>query len=175
MKTGSKKKKPVKTRRLILARALVPRELAILRTRLPDDALGIFEFVSQSQKDTTVQQSAEVDSAQLNQFYARLATGLWRIRQKMVKPGTNEPLTEVRIAFRHLDSTWNLLIEQGIEIKDFTNQPFNLGMMLNVISREPTAGLKREMIIETIKPTVFLKGEPIQIGDVVVGTPAGDE
>jgi hypothetical protein len=156
-----------------LRKGVGPREFEIVLRRLPDNILEIFELSSHSQVTAVADKASETSAStgSMNRFFARLATGLWRIRQKMVKPGTNEPSDDLRIAFRHLDSTWDLLIEEGIEIKDFANQPFNAGMMLKVISHEPTPGLRRDMIIETIKPTVFYKGEPIQIGEVIIGTP----
>jgi hypothetical protein len=43
-------------------------------------------------------------------------------------------------------------------------------MMVTVIAYEPSPTLQRNTIIETIKPTIFYDGKPIQIAEVIVGT-----
>jgi hypothetical protein len=102
---------------------------------------------------------------------ADIGTGLWRLRQKMVKPGTTQPQDEMRRPYRHLESVWDALAQAGVEIQDHTDKPFDAGMSLKVISYQPTPGLGRERVIETIKPTIYFKGIPIQMGEVIVGIP----
>ena len=106
---------------------------------------------------------------------ADIGTGLWRLRQKMVKPGTNLPLDEMRRPYRHLESVWDALVQAGAEIQDHTDKPFDPGMSLRVISYQPTPGVRRERVIETIKPTIYFKGKPIQMGEVIVGRPEKHE
>lgn len=106
-----------------------------------------------------------------NQMLADVGTGLWRLRQKMQKPGTNQPLDEMRRAFRHLESVWDALAQAGIEIHDYNDRPFDEGLSLKVIAYQPTAGLARQRIIETIKPSIYASSEMIQLGEVIVGTP----
>jgi len=48
-------------------------------------------------------------------------------------------------------------------------------MSLKVISFQPTPGLGRERVIETIKPTIYFKGKAIQMGEVIVGRPEGPQ
>lgn len=105
------------------------------------------------------------------EMLAEVATGLWRLRQRMVDPDTGHPLEEMRRAFRHLESVWDALAAAGVEIQDHTGMPFRDGLSLDVLAFQPTAGVERERVIETIKPSVYLKGRPIQMGQVIVGTP----
>ena len=102
---------------------------------------------------------------------ADIGTGLWRLRQKLVKPGTTQPLDEMRRPYRHLESVWDALAQAGEEIQDHTDKPFDSGMSLKVLSYQPTPGLGRERVIETIKPTIYFKGKLIQMGEVIVGIP----
>jgi hypothetical protein len=104
-------------------------------------------------------------------FLAEIGTGLWRLRQKMVKPGTGQPLEEMRRAYRHFEATWDVLRQAGIEIQDHTGASYDPGMALKVITFEPTLGITREKVTETIKPTIYFKTQPIQVGEVIVGTP----
>ncbi len=108
-------------------------------------------------------------------FIADISTGLWRLKQKMVKPGTNQPLEEMQRAYRHLESVWDALTQAGAEIMDYTNNPFDAGMSLKVIAYQPVPGLERERVIETIKPTVYFRGKQIQMGEVIVGRPEKGE
>ena len=102
---------------------------------------------------------------------ADVGTGLWRLKQKMVKPGTDQPLDEMKRAFRHLESVWDALSQAGTEIQDHTDNAFDPGMSIKVIAYQPSPGLTREKIIETIKPTIYYNGRLIQMGEVIVGRP----
>ncbi|MCR4439150.1 MAG: hypothetical protein QHJ34_09525 [bacterium] len=106
---------------------------------------------------------------------ADIASGLWRLRQKMVNPGTNRPLDGMQRPFRHLESVWDALIQAGAQILHHTDKPFDPGMSLKVISFQPAPGLERERVIETIKPTIYFRGRQIHMGEVIVGTPERHE
>ncbi len=107
-------------------------------------------------------------------FLADIGTGLWRLRQKMVEPETDRPLEEMRRPFRHLESTWDVLIQAGLEIQDHTGLPYDSGMALKAVAFQPTAGVGREKICETIKPTIYYKSLQIQMGEVIVAVPPGN-
>lgn len=100
-----------------------------------------------------------------------LATNLWRTRQKMIDPVSGEPPEHMRKAYRHVRSMWDALRESEIEIQDHTNQPFHLGQTLNAIAFEPRAGLSKDTVLETVKPTIYFRKRLIQMGEVIVGTP----
>lgn len=91
----------------------------------------------------------------------------------MVDQGMDEPLPGMRKAYRHLESVWDVLTEAGVEIQDHTGAPFDPGLSLSVIARQPTAGITREKIVETVKPSIYFNKVLIQMGEVVVGTPEG--
>ena len=72
---------------------------------------------------------------------------------------------------RHLETIWDNLSQEGIEIVEHTHKPFDPGMSIKVLAYQETPGLERETIIETIKPTIYNKDDRIQMGEVIVGTP----
>lgn len=119
---------------------------------------------------STVPQTQPSDLAQAH-LLAEVGTGLWRARQKMLEPGTNRPKEEMRRAYRHLESVWDALTQAGMEIIDPIDSLFDPGMSLKAIAFQPTPGIQREKVIETIKPVIYYKGEPIQMGEVIVGIP----
>ena len=102
---------------------------------------------------------------------ADLATGLWRLRSKMVQPGTGQPLDSMTRAYRHFESVWDALTGEGVKVHDNTGEPFHRGRALLVRAFQPMPGLGREVIVETIKPTVYFKNDLIQKGEVIVGSP----
>ena len=104
-------------------------------------------------------------------FLAELGTGLWRLRQRMVQPGTGDPSEQLRWAYRHFEAVWDVLTQAGVEVQDHTGAPFDPGMALKVIAFQPTTGIEREMVTETIRPSMYYKGRSIQMGEVIVGTP----
>ncbi|MEJ5201075.1 MAG: hypothetical protein WHV66_02475, partial [Anaerolineales bacterium] len=78
---------------------------------------------------------------------------------------------EMRRAFRPIQATLDSLQQAGIEIIDRVNQKYVTGLSERVIGTEPTPGLVSEMIIETIKPSIYYQGQLIQQGEVIVGVP----
>lgn len=103
--------------------------------------------------------------------FREVATGLWRLRRKMVDTQTGQPLQQMARAYRHLESTWDALGQAGVEIQDHTNDRFDSGQTLRVLAFEPTDGVAEEHVSETVKPTVYFKGSVIQQGEVIVATP----
>lgn len=103
-------------------------------------------------------------------LFTDIIIGLWRTRKSLVKPGLKEPAEENRMTFRHLQSVWDILIDNGFSIIDHMGEPVQ-GRSLNVLSFEPMKDIKEEKVIETIKPTIYYKDKLIQVADVIVGTP----
>jgi hypothetical protein len=124
--------------------------------------------------------SPRVDLSERMGFLADVGTGLWRMRRNMVPVGTTRlmearPMEEVRKPFRWLVSVWDSLKENGLEIQDHTGERYLSGQAIKVQAYEPAPGIKEETVIDTIKPSIYLDGRMIQMGEVVVGTPDGAE
>jgi hypothetical protein len=139
-----------------------------LRISAPDPAavLPLLEALGREPRSP----GAEEPRARL---LAEMATGLWRLRGRMVDAGTGEPHPEMRRAFRHLQAVWDALARAGVEVQEHAGRPFDPGQSLRVLAFQPTAGLPRETVLETVKPCVYLDGQRIQVGEVIVGTPEG--
>jgi hypothetical protein len=100
-----------------------------------------------------------------------IATNAWRARNKMVNTENGEAKEEMKRVYRHVEAVFDALSQIGIEIRDMQGHPYDSGMALKVISFEPSPGLSKEEIMETIKPTILWQNQLIQIGEVIVGTP----
>jgi hypothetical protein len=131
---------------------------------IPEQMQGALERLAQGKGlGATPEESAKL--------LVGLATELFRLRQKMVKPGTSEPPEEMRRAWRHLETMWDLFRQAEYEIQDLTGKRFEIGLELTVVAYQPTPGIDRETIIETLRPSIYHRGLQIQRGEVVVGKP----
>ncbi len=151
-----------------------PREFRIAASPWSDNLEQLLLRLERFEETAREPQGPALGGQELR-LLADIGTGLWRLRQKMVKPGTNQPLDEMQRVFRHVESVWDALVQAGAEIQDHTDKSFDPGMSLKVVSYQPTPGLGRERVIETIKPTIYFKGKPIQMGEVIVGRPERHE
>jgi hypothetical protein len=97
---------------------------------------------------------------------ADVATSLWRLRARVDRMD-DAP----RAVVRHLETAWDALTDAGVEIKDHAGEPFDVGLAMSVVAYQPTPGLHREQIIETVRPGVYLGDRSIQMAEVIVGTP----
>ncbi|WP_433335359.1 hypothetical protein [Spirillospora sp. CA-294931] len=97
---------------------------------------------------------------------ADVATSVWRLHVRMA--GLPDSM---RATTRHVEKAWDTLAQAGVEIKDHLNDPFDTGLSISVVAFQPTPGLERERVIETIRPSVYLGSERIQMAEVIVGTP----
>jgi hypothetical protein len=100
-----------------------------------------------------------------------LANVAWALQRKSCDPVTNERKEEFRPIARHIDQLSEYLEELGVKIQNHTNELFDSGQSLEVIAFQPTAGISRDVVVETIRPTVYIKGIRIQMGQIVVATP----
>lgn len=101
-----------------------------------------------------------------------IATNAWRAERRILDPETREPREGMHLIYRDINAIRDALEKQaGIEIRDPVGQNYDSGMALNVVASEPMAGINKEIIKETIKPTIILQGRFLQIGEVIVGTP----
>jgi hypothetical protein len=108
---------------------------------------------------------------QLLQLLADVCVGMWRTHSKMIDPNSGEALEETMRAFRPLQSTIDILLQGGFEIKDHTNKPYVVGMLEKVVAWETVESLKSEMIIETIRPTIIYHEMVLKQGEIIVGVP----
>ena len=105
---------------------------------------------------------------------ADIATNAWKAKAKMLD-ASGEVRDEMKRVYRHIESVLESLHEIGLEVKDHTGDAFDYGLPLKVVTTQPTQGITRENVIETIKPTIYWQQQIIQMGEVVIATPATTE
>lgn len=105
---------------------------------------------------------------------ADIATNAWKAKGKMLD-ASGEVREEMKRVYRHIEGVLESLREMGLEVKDHTGDVFDYGLPLKVVTTQPTPGITREMVVETIKPTIYWERQMIQAGEVVIATPASLE
>lgn len=109
------------------------------------------------------------DKMHMAHFLVDLGTGIWRIRRKI--EGLTRMPKEIRDALYSLESTWMSMSEGGVQIVD------HIGTIpsrseAKIVEVRDIPNLPREQVVDAIRPTILLKGEVIQLGEVVMGRPA---
>ena len=115
--------------------------------------------------------ASEIETALL----ADIATTCWRLRQRCLDPATGQPLESTRRHFRDVEMLLSQLGELAIEIQDHTGSLYDPSLSLRVAAFQPVAGIERDRILETLKPTVYRHHMRIQVGEVIVGIPQKKE
>jgi hypothetical protein len=109
--------------------------------------------------------------AGLKSGLARIVFNAWKAKAKMIDGSKGEPREEMRRVYPHIESIFDAFAQLGIRVKDHTGDAFDYGLPLTVIATQPTPGLTKERVIETIKPTIYWNETNIQAGEVVIATP----
>lgn len=111
------------------------------------------------------------DKKDLARFLVELGTGVWRVKKKV--DSMKRVPREIKEAIYALESTWESMEKEGVRLIDHVGE-VPIGMVPKVVQVVQVPGLEREVIVEAIKPTIMLKGEVIQVGEVVLGRPGGE-
>jgi hypothetical protein len=152
-------------------------------TRAAADAARAAEAAAQAQEAAAKRQSEAPPVPDLRpklqeelKLLADTATGLWRIRRNLVPKGPGRllekrPVQGMESPFKWVVSTWDMLKEEyGLEIQDHNGDRYISGQAIKA-HFEAAPDLHEDTILDTIKPTIYFDGKPIQMGEVVVGTP----
>jgi hypothetical protein len=115
----------------------------------------------------------DANQEHLGRLLADLATGLWRLRRRLLDPATGEPREEMRRPWRDVEALCERLREEEVDVQDHTGALYDPSLSLRVAAFQPTPGLQQDRIVETLKPTVYWRQQRIQVGEVIVGMPGG--
>ncbi|MDR3333233.1 MAG: hypothetical protein LBT08_11460, partial [Synergistaceae bacterium] len=150
-----------------------PKEFRLPEPEFSREQIDLLEELIQLLHPTLsrVEMAGRDDKVQMSRFLVELGTGLWRIRRKI--EGLSRMPKEIRDALFSLESTWLSLSDGGVEIVDHVGTVPS-GNEARIVEVRDIPNLPREQVVETLKPTIILKGEVIQVGEVVMGRPAAN-
>jgi hypothetical protein len=149
----------------------VPAEFRLPEPEFSKEQLDLLEELIEliSPSISRMENATKDERLNMANFLVELGTGIWRIRRKI--EGLSRMPKEIRDALYSLESMWMSMSDGGVEIVDHigTTAPQKEAKVLEV--RE-IPNLTREQVIDAIKPTILLRGEVVQLGEVIIGKPA---
>lgn len=113
-------------------------------------------------------------------FITLLAIEIWRLEKRFEKTKgdtTKGKKSGIASIGDQIQRIKDVLKKQEVEICEHTGTIYNDGLSLKVLHIEEIDGLPegKMQIIETIKPSVYLKGKVIFLGEVIVGKSKGNK
>lgn|ERR1700719_561179 len=152
------------------------RKLKIVQVGSPDGGRPGEKLPKMQQAVSTAQ---EKDSSEprnvvppvLIKSLANIATNAWKASCRMVNAASGDGPEELRRVHGDIERIRRCLGDLGIVVEDHTNKPFDYGLPWQVVATKPMPGLAREIVTETLKPTVRWNEQIIQHAEVEIGTP----
>lgn len=97
-----------------------------------------------------------------------LAVEVWRIEQRLVKAASGLPDIQRKGLESSIQKLKRYLEKYDIEIKDYTNQKFNDGLNLDVLSVEKDPAIAEPVVKETVEPTIMCKGQVVKKAKIIL-------
>lgn len=97
-----------------------------------------------------------------------LATEVWRIEQRLSKVANTLPETQKKGLENSVHKFRRYISNYDIEIVDYTNQKFNDGLNLDVLSVEKDPAVTTPTVKETIEPTILVKGQVVKKAKIIL-------
>ncbi|MFJ6820262.1 hypothetical protein ACIQRJ_07570 [Streptomyces niveus] len=135
-----------------------------------EELARLLASVAASTTDPGVEQQAPVESPLEEKALADAATNLWRAQRRLTRQG-EEASTRSRQTGRYLRSCREALDEAGLLVQEHEGDAFHAGRSLEALAFEDDPSLEADTVRETIRPTIYLHGRRIQMGQVIVGCP----
>jgi hypothetical protein len=105
----------------------------------------------------------------------RIATHVWKARRRMIAPSSGEVAEEMKRVHGDVERIQRCLEDLGVVVEDHTNCAFDYGLPWKVVATKPIAGIEKEIVTETLSPTVRWQDQIVQHAEVEIGTPIKQE
>jgi hypothetical protein len=142
---------------------------SLLPDTLPDALTGALPgTVPDPVPDTVPGPEADTGQTLLDEKrLAEAATQLWRAQRRLARgDGPRDRQTA-----RYLVTCREALTDAGLTMQDHDGDPYHPGRSLEVLAFSDDPGLAAEIVVETVRPTVYLLDRRIQMGQVIVAGP----
>lgn len=97
-----------------------------------------------------------------------LAVEIWRMEQRLNKVMSSIPENQKELFDNSIQKFKKYLNKNNIEIVDHTNQTFNEGRNVEIISIEKDNTISESIIKQTMEPTIIYKDQVVHKGKVIV-------
>jgi ssDNA-binding Zn-finger/Zn-ribbon topoisomerase 1 len=148
----------------------IPKEFRLPEPEFTREQLDLLEELVQmiGPKITSAASVTKDERAKMVDFLVDLCTGIWRVRRKI--DGLPRMPREISDALHSLESMWMCMSQDGVEIVDHIGTAPS-EREAKIVEVHEIPDLTCEQVVDVIKPTIILRGEIVQIGEVIVGRP----
>ena len=103
--------------------------------------------------------------------FCEVAVHAWRARRRMTDKHTGEVKDEHKATHRSIEGIIASLQGIGFELRDREGEGYDFGLPEKVIASEKRSGISREIVAETIRPSIFYHDQLIKPGEIIIATP----
>lgn len=103
--------------------------------------------------------------------FCEVAVNAWRARRRMTDKHTGEVKDEHKSTYRSIEGIIASLQGIGFELRDREGEGYDFGLPEKVIASEKRSGISREIVAETIRPSIFYRDQLIKPGEIIIATP----
>lgn len=99
-----------------------------------------------------------------------LAIEIWRMDQRIAESASSLPENHSKGLANSIERLKRYVQKYDIEIVDYTNQKYNDGLNLEVLSVEKDATIPHPIVKKTIEPTIICKGQVVRKAKIILLT-----
>jgi len=132
----------------------------------PDKFDELYRKISEEIKYAVAPKSINL-SASVTEL-VELATEVWRVEQRLAKMADILPENQRKGLENSVHKFKRYISNYDIEIVDYTNQKFNDGLNLDVLSVEKDQSVTTPTVKETVEPTILVKGQVVKKAKIIL-------
>jgi hypothetical protein len=156
-----------------------PKVLDIQKIAQPSSAELVSKIIHELAKvgaSNEANQKMGDDTMVMSKALISISSQAWRLKTAVNDPESGEMKTELSAQemrkVANASEAINQAIEElGIRVIDRCNQDFHPGLPDQVVTEEPRAGISKEQIIRTIRPTIMWHQTMVQRGEIDIAVP----
>ena len=99
-----------------------------------------------------------------------LAVEIWRMDQRISESASSLPENHSKGLANSIERLKRYIQKYDIEIVDYTNQKYNDGLNLEILSVEKDPSIPHAIVKKTIEPTVICKGQVVKKAKIILLT-----
>jgi hypothetical protein len=103
--------------------------------------------------------------------FCEIAIHAWRANRRMRDRHSGEVKEEHKATFRSVEGIMKTLESVGFTLRDREGEAYDFGLPEKVIASEKRPGIIREVVAETIRPSVFFNDHLIRPGEIIIAGP----
>lgn len=137
-----------------------------IRYRNSDKFDELYKKISMEIKYAVAPKSVNL-SASVSEL-VELATEVWRVEQRLANIVDILPENQRKGLENSVHKFKRFISNYDIEIIDYTNQKFNDGLNLDVLSIEKDQSITTPIVKETVEPTILVKGQVVKKAKIIL-------